>query len=47
MFDIREEVKLLLRNGIYCPKEIFNRLYPSWNGHYSKLREIIQEVKNA
>lgn len=46
MLDIRQEVKLLLRNGVYDPREIFNRLYPLWNGHYAHLRKIISEEKD-
>lgn len=42
----REMVKGLLRRGIYDYDEIFNTLYPVYNGHYSKLRSIIAEEKN-
>lgn len=44
--DVKKDVKLLLSNGIYCPREIFNRLYPTYVGHYSTLRNVIAEVKN-
>lgn len=44
--NIEQDIKLLLSNGIYCPREIFNRLYPTYVGHYSVLRNKIADVKN-
>lgn len=46
MDAVRFEVRRLLSEGIYHPNEIFNILYPVYQGHYSKLREIIAEEKN-
>jgi hypothetical protein len=43
---VRAEVNLLINNGIFDQNEIFNRLYPTYIGHYSKLRDLIAEVKN-
>lgn len=43
---IRYEIRRLLSEGVYHPHELFSILYPIYNGHYSKLREIIAEEKN-
>ena len=40
------KVKHLINTGVYDQHEIFNRLYPLYKGHYSKLRDIISKVKN-
>ena len=45
MDNTRKEIKQMLRNGIYCQFEIFNRVYPTFNGHYSTLRNMIAEEK--
>lgn len=46
MSTVREQVRGLLRSGVYDYDRIFNTLYPSYKGHYSKLRSIIAEEKN-
>lgn len=43
---VEKEVRFLLFNGLMCQNEIFNRLYPTFNGHYGRLRDIIGKVKN-
>ena len=43
---IRYEVRRLMKEGIYHQDELFDILYPIYQGHYSVLREIIAEEKN-
>jgi len=42
----RNAIRGLLRQGVYHQDELFRRVYPEYKGHYSKLRDIIQEEKN-
>ena len=35
-----------MKEGIYHQDELFHVLYPHYNGHYSKLREMIAEEKD-
>lgn len=44
---IRSRVKKMIASGIYDQNVIFNLIYPTYVGHYSKLRDIIAEVKNG
>lgn len=44
--DVRKEIVFLLKEGCMDQIEIFNRLYPSFRGHYSRLRDLISTVKN-
>lgn len=43
---VRQEVRKLLREGVYHQDDLFARLYPTYFGHYSVLRNIISEEKN-
>lgn len=43
---IRFEVRRLIKQGVYHQMDLFSKLYPLYNGHYAKLREIISEEKN-
>jgi len=43
---IRDKVQRLMQEGIYHQIELFALLYPHFDGHYSKLRQIIAEEKN-
>lgn len=43
---VRYEIRRLMGEGIYHQDELFNILYPVYQGHYSVLREIINEEKN-
>lgn len=47
MDKIEKEIKHYLECGVYCPHEIFNRIYPFAVIHASKLRELIYTVKNG
>lgn len=42
----RLEIRILMNNGIYHQDELFRRIYPTYIGHYSKLRELIAEEKH-
>jgi len=44
---VKNDIKKLMSQGVYCPREIFDRLYPTYVGHYSKLRDTIAQVKNG
>lgn len=44
--EARNMIRGLLRQGVYHQDDLFRRVYPVYDGHYSKLREIIQEEKN-
>ena len=41
-----QEIREMIKNGIVNQHELFNRLYPVFNGHYCDLRELIAKVKN-
>lgn len=43
---IKEKVRGLIKDGLYDQHAIFNTLYPTFTGHYSRLRNLISEVKN-
>lgn len=43
---VRYEIRRLIKQGVYHQDELFGILYPVYNGHYAKLREIIAEEKN-
>lgn len=43
---VKDRVKDLISVGVYDQHKIFRILYPTFNGHYSHLRDIISEVKN-
>ena len=45
--NIKKKIEGYIKNGIYLPNEIFNRIYPSVSIHASKLRELISNVKNG
>lgn len=45
-FTLRETIRDLLDEGLYHQEELFNYLYPKYRGHYSVLREVINEEKN-
>ena len=44
--EVHNQIKSLIRAGVNCQHEIFNALYPTFRGHYSRLRDMIAEVKN-
>lgn len=46
VIDYQKEIRGLIKNGVYNQHEIFNRLYPLWNGHYSTLRNMISTIKD-
>ena len=46
MTKLEREIVHYMKCGIYCPHEIFNRIYPTFTGHYSVLRDTIAKVKN-
>lgn len=46
MDPVRYKIRDLLQQGIYHQDELFSILYPVYEGHYSKLRDIITEEKN-
>lgn len=43
---LRKEVRHYVKCGVHCQHELFNRIYPTFTGHYSTLRDVISEVKN-
>jgi len=43
---MRETIKQMISAGVFNQHQIFNTLYPTYNGHYAKLRDLISEVKN-
>lgn len=43
---MHKTVKEMIGAGVFNQHQIFNMLYPTYRGHYSKLRDIISEVKN-
>lgn len=43
----KKKIKSLLAEGVYGYNEIFDRLYPTFMGHYYTLRRLIAEVKNG
>lgn len=43
---MEKQIRSLLRQGVYHQDDIFNRLYPHFPGHYSRLREMIAKEKN-
>lgn len=45
MTELEKEIYSYLKSGVYCPHEIFNRIYPTFMGHYSTLRNAIAKVK--
>lgn len=45
MTDLEKEITHYLKCGVYCPHEIFNRIYPTYMGHYSTLRNTISRIK--
>lgn len=47
MENIIKEIKGYIKNGIFLPNEIFNRIYPTVTIPASKLRELISNVKNG
>ncbi len=47
MDNIKKEIKTYIKNGVYHPNEIFNRIYPTVSIHASRLRELISTVKNG
>lgn len=42
----RSKVKELMDAGVYDQNTIFSILYPTYEDHYSRLRDIISEAKN-
>jgi hypothetical protein len=44
--EIETKVKALLHGGEYDQHVIFNKLYPFYGGHYSRLRDIISKIKD-
>ena len=47
MENIEKEIKGYIKNGVYLPNEIFNRIYPTAVIHAAKLRDLISKVKNG
>lgn len=43
---LRYEIRRLMAEGTVGYRELFDLLYPSYAGHYSKLRAIIAEEKH-
>jgi hypothetical protein len=43
---VRYEVRRLMKEGVYHQDDLFNILYPVYEGHYARLRNIIAEEKN-
>lgn len=43
---VEDKVKQYFKIGVYDQHRIFSLIYPTFNGHYSHLRNIISEVKN-
>ena len=43
---MKKEIVHLLKQGVYDQDEIFRVLYPVYNGHYSKLRRVIADLKH-
>lgn len=43
---VRYRIRELMSEGIYDANDLFEVIYPTYNGHYAKLREIIAEEKN-
>ncbi len=43
---VRHEIRRLLAEGVFHQDELFEMLYPVYQGHYSVLREVIAEEKN-
>lgn len=44
--NLSAKIKQMLNEGVYDQNEIFKRLYPTYRGHYSTLRDKIAWVKN-
>ena len=44
--EARVKVRRLMKEGVFHQDKLFALLYPHYDGHYSKLRQIISEVKN-
>jgi hypothetical protein len=45
--NVKKQIKELIDQGVYGYHDIFNRLYPTYMGHYNTLRNAIAEVKNG
>lgn len=43
---LEKEIRHYIKCGVYCQHEIFNRIYPTFMGHYSRLRDMIARIKN-
>lgn len=43
---VRYEIRRLMAEGIFHQEELFELLYPVYQGHYSVLRDVIAEEKN-
>lgn len=39
-------IKKLMKQGVYEQEKLFKLLYPTYVGHYSKLRDMISIEKN-
>lgn len=46
MKALRKKIRELLDEGIYHQEDLFVLLYPTFPGHYSKLRQLIAEEKD-
>lgn len=44
---MQDKIRRLIKQGYTCQHELFQMLYPTYNGHYARLRDEISEVKNA
>lgn len=44
--NFEKEIEGMIKRGIYCQHEIFNRLYPYYEGHYAGLRTLISRIKS-
>lgn len=44
--QVRTLVREMLKAGVTDQHLIFEKIYPLYVGHYSRLRDLISEVKN-
>lgn len=44
--NLRKEVRKYIGQSVYDPEELFKLIYPRYTGHYSHVRDAIQQEKN-
>lgn len=46
MSNTQARIKSLIGQGVYHQDKLFATLYPTYKGHYSRLRDLIAKEKN-